>query len=334
MSFFRALFNFNKPVKKVAEKKIKVYEKKEDFPSSTFSAMPADAKSIIASFSSREDLLNTAQINKEFYREAKSEKNIEDLKFYFAVGQNIYLYEQQVNSFGFYSVKRKIQKQTMELSLHNKLLLFSDGETACQYARFSAFRTFDVGSDLFVPDDAPGVFIVQVLQNNPYYLKKVTVQATEHIPDCPAPPVPKEMKDFALKTSRSNIKIHYSKLQGGMFKHHSEGRFADIWSEAVELKNTFQEIAIAGITAVFSSYFVWHAFLTRHHQEGVQRILDKMRTNPSLEELTIFMTSYYNEAVKAEHVNKSGHFMQMLTFTMAELNALKEINQMPGIKAF
>lgn len=329
MPFFRKFFQSNK----VPEKKItKTDDKKSS--SSLLVNLPLDTKGTIANFFGHKELATFAGVNKEFYHQAKSE-NSEEPRFYYAVGNSIDLYRYRFTRFGDYSEKRKVSKKRMEQSLNYSVKLFSDFETARQFARLSSINELDRGMDLFVPIEAPGIFVVKVLQNNPYHIKKINVTATQHIPECPAPPRPEEMKAAALQTKKSNTHIYFSRLSGGVRNHHkAEGQFSEIWQEAVLNKSSLQEIALAGINAVFRSYFTWYSVFTRHNQALVHDILHDLRQNPSIEEMNRFLTACYEDAMRAHDMNKNGHYVQMLKFSLAQLKPLCEINDMPGINDY
>jgi hypothetical protein len=302
--------------------------------------VPFDANSHITSFLPGHEQPRIAQLNKDFYRDVTSDV-INPTSFYYAVGTNIDLYKDHYSYSNCSYPKRRgsIPRQEIVSSLgkdDKNILLFPDYGTAKKYAYLSEVNTYNSGLDLFIPQAAPGVFIVELVQKGPYNKISITAQVKEDIPECPIPPSAIEMKTPAFKTPLNNVKIHFAKFDGRLFQcNKTEGRFADIWSKAVSTHHDdLKQSAMAGVSALMNSYFTWYSIFTRHNQPQVRQILNKIRQNPSIKDLQEFIATALQQAMNNKAINKNGHYVQLLKFANIQLNRLERINHLPEISNY
>lgn len=291
---------------------------------------PNDVKSVITNFMPDYEQIKMAKVNKAFHRYIKS-KSTNKPCFYYAVGSNIDIY----NHYGYFIRKQYISKQEIVSSLKKNSVLFCDYHTAKKYAYLRRINFYDQELDFFMPLEIPSVFVVQLINDGVYNKISTTVRITEHIPDCPAPPAATTMVASGFKTSPHNVKIYFSHFNGSLLQHYtSNSRFSTIWSQALSAHNDLQQSVMAGVLALFNSYFTCYSNFTRHNQALVTQVLDKALQNPSIEDLHNFMVSAYQDGISNNTINKSGHYMQMLDFVNSQLNILKNLNQLPEIKDY
>ncbi len=312
------------------------WQKKNNFSSDskcevsqTLSNTSLVIKSFITDYLSGDEQRKMAEVNKDFYQCIQSKVTNKPC-FYYAVGSNIDL----ANDSRFIK-ELCISENHIKNSLQKNFLLFSDYHTAKNYAYLRRVNYYHQEFDAFLPLAEPAVFIVRLFQDGLYNKIATKTQVTQHIPECPAPPAAQTMHVFGFKAAPHKIKIYYSYFNGRLFSHNTtHGRFSSIWSQAISVHNDLQKSAVAGVLAIFNSYFRCYSTFTRHNQELVREILDKTIQSPSIEELHDFIASAYQEGMNNNAINKNGHYMQMLNFVNTELNLLRNLNKLPGINDY
>lgn len=291
-------------------------------PSQQLSNITDVVKSIFIDFLPDKEKIRMAEVNKSFYRFIQS-KATNNPGFYYAVGSNIDLY---------YRSERHISGYQIAQSLNNNRILFRDYRKAQKYTYLCALNEYNSGFDAFLPLSIPAVFIVQLNQDGPYSKISTIKRIEQHIPECPAPPVPERMLASGFKVSPQNITIHFSNFHGRLFKHNTnESDFSALWPSGFASHNDLRKSAAAGVIAVFNSYFTCYSRWTRDNQALVSQIIDKAQQNPSIEELHNFIISAYQAGMSNMAINKNGTYMQMLSFVKIQLNILRKIDQLPGI---
>jgi len=183
--------------------------------------------------------------------------------------------------------------------------------------------------DLFTTDSVSAIFLVQLSHGNLYKIKSRQVEIVENIPNCPAPPRALRANITFFKTSVNNIaNIHFAKFCGELFyTSDTPGIFGEIWEKAKCLpSDNLQQSANNCVKALFSSYFVWYAFFTRHHQAEVQGIIDKTAENPTISTLQEFIERIYQREEQSKKMNSQ--YLKMLNFANTQLNIFKEMELM------
>lgn len=291
-----------------------------------FSGIPNVLKSTIVDFLPDHDKIRMTGVNRDFNQFTKSEV-FHKSRFYYAVGANIDLYYSVYEGC---SVKKPISEQAFKQTLNEDMILFSDYKTAKQYAQLRQVKTYSPGFDTFFPDSMPAVFVVKL--HSPYHKVATTTQIEEIVPNCPAPPAPKTMIASGFKASPNNVKIYYSSFNGLLFNYHSlDGRFSEEWSKGAATHHDLHQSAIAGVLAVFNCYFKCYSSFTRHNQDLVKEIINEAHRSPTIDDLHDFIIATYKKGMQNRAINKSGHYMQMLSFVGVQLAELRSMNKLDGI---
>ncbi len=201
-------------------------------------------------------------------------------------------------------------------SLRSKesVLLFNDYEYAQRYVSDMDVKIRMGNDEQFVVVASRAIFVVQ-MRESLYRMQPIEGMAMH----CEA-------------FTKNMEKISFSKFEGRIFHYSAKQKqeFAKIWGDNSSLKS-----AIAGLTRLFNSYSSGLlTSITRNHHPEVQSIIrdvSKARDIPALHKL---IEGTLTEVSKNTDINQTGHYARMLRFANTQLQALNQMNELPGMKDY